>query len=426
MDCDVVVVGAGLAGLECARSLLRRGLAVEVLEASDAVGGRVRTDRVDGFLVDRGFQVINPSYPALRSLVDVGALDLKPFAAGLGVRRPDGIHVLADPRRSPTRLLATLRSGYVRPLELARVAAWVAPCLGPVSRLLDADDVPLLESRLAAGVDGHLWREVLEPFLAGVIAERDGSTSTAFVRLLLRSFLLGTPGVPALGMGALPHQLASGLDVRLDTPVRSVTASGDDAMVQTDDGPVMARAVVVATDPRTAARLTPLAPARMRGFVTAWFGVDQAPWTEPLILVDGRQDSDRPVGTPPGPVVNTAVMSNAAPSYAPPGRHLVQATSLLDNAAPAPTESQVRRHVGELYAADAMSWDLLAWQEIPHAVTAQPAPLAVRQPVDLGDGLFVCGDHRDTASIQGALVSGHRTARLVARRLRSAPGSTPS
>ncbi len=412
-DGDVLVVGAGLAGLECARSLARRGLHVSVLEASDGVGGRVRTDVVDGYLVDRGFQVINPSYPALRSFVDLAELDLRPFDAGLGVRTHDGIRVLADPRRAPGRTVATLRSGFLDVRELAHLARWVAPALGPVSRLLTADDVTLRASLATAGVDGRLWHEALEPFLAGVLAERDGTSSAAFVRLLVRSFLLGTPGVPREGVGALPRQLARSLQVRLETPVRSVATRHGGIEVRTDDGTLRSRAVVVATDPVTAGRLTPVTSPAMKGLLTSWFATDTPPWSEALILVDGRRS---------GPVVNTAVMTLAAPSYAPPGRHLVQASCLLPPGADAPSDAEIRRHVTELYGRDVSSWQQVARHEIRDAVTAQPAPLAVRQPVALGDGLFVCGDHRDTASIQGALVSGHRTASAVAAWLAGAGG----
>ncbi len=135
VDTDVVVIGAGLAGLACAGELTRAGLDVLVLEAGDAVGGRVRTDHVDGFLLDRGFQLLNPAYPAVRRLVDVPALGLQTFAAGVAVRRRDGLRVVADPRRSPRRLPASLRTGLLRPRELAALTRWAGPVVarpGPV------------------------------------------------------------------------------------------------------------------------------------------------------------------------------------------------------------------------------------------------------------------------------------------------------
>jgi len=405
MDCDVVVIGAGLAGLECARSLHEHRTAVRVLESADAVGGRVRTDHVDGFTLDHGFQVLNPAYPAVRERVHLGALDLRPFLPGVAVRGADGLAVLADPRRAPQRLPGTLASGYVHPGELLALARWAAPALGPVHRLLDRPDATLAESLAGAGVDGPLRREVLEPFLAGVLATDDGTTSARFVRLLVRTFLRGTPGVPAGGMAALPEQLARALpDVRLRTRVERVDAVAGGHRVTTTAGTVSARAVVVATDAPTAQALVGVPAPAMNGLVTFWYAAQEPPLTEPVIVVDGRRA---------GPVVNAAVMSAAAPGYAPPGSHLVQVTCLLG--AQAPSEAEVRRQAGEMFGADPGGWRELTRHPVPGALPAQPPPLAVRRPVDLGDGRFVCGDHRDTASQQGALVSGRRTASAVGR-----------
>lgn len=420
VDCDVVVVGAGVAGLECARSLHERGLAVRVVEASDGVGGRVRSDRVDGFVVDRGFQLLNPAYPAVRARVDVRALDLRPLLPGVAVRRDDRLALLADPRRAPRLLGATLRSGYVRPREIAALARWAAPALGPPRRLLDGRDQTLASSLDRAGVTGAVRREVLGPFLAGVLAEDDGTTSAAFVRLLVRMFLLGTPGVPAGGMGELPAQLARGLpDVVLGTRVVSVerrgSGSGPTAVRVRTDGAgaatIDARAVVVATDAAAAQALAGVPAPAMKGLVTHWYATDEAPRTDAAIVVDGRRGG----GRPPGPVVNAAVMSAAAPGYAPPGQHLVQVTCLLGGEAPA--EREVRRQAGEMFGVSTSTWREVARHVIPGALPAQPAPLAARQEVDLGGGVLVCGDHRDTASLQGALVSGGRTAEAVERQL---------
>ncbi len=424
---DVIVVGAGLAGLNCALTLQSRGLAVSVLDAADAVGGRVRTDRIDGFLCDRGFQLLNPAYPAVRRYVDLPALDLQAFTAGVAVAGAAGTSVLADPRRSPGLLGRTLLSGYLNPKELARLGAWAAPALGPVNRLLaeaatsplpegeapaphpDAvrgGDLSLRDSLDQAGVDGRLRREILEPFLSGVLAEADGATSAAFVRLLLRSFLLGTPSLPAGGMSALPEQLAARLrePVQLGRPATAVRG-GDEAVVETVDGELRARAVVIATDPSAAAELVQLRAPQLKGLSTYWFATDEPPRTDKLLVVDGRRD---------GPVVNTAVMSNVAPTYAPPGQHLIQATTLWPTDA---VESDVRIQLSRMYGRSAGAWRLVVRHDIPEALPHQPPPLAARRPVDLGEGRFVAGDHRDTASIQGALVSGRRAANAVTQYL---------
>ena len=406
---DVVVVGAGLAGLMCATTLQGRGFSVDVVEASDGVGGRIRTDVIDGHRCDRGFQLLNPAYPAVKRFIDVTALQLGAFDAGVAVAGKRVLRVVADPIRAPRLLQRTLTSGYLHPVELARLGRWTAPAIGPTSRLFTAADTELGASLDAGKVTGHLRSEILEPFLAGVLADRSATTSATFTRLLLRSFLRGTPGVPAAGMEALPRQLAERLSapVRLGVRALEVRAGAEGPTLRTDQGELGAAAVVVATDPVGAAGLVPVTAPRMKGLRTYWFSTAEPPTPLRLLFVDGG-------GRAAGPVVNTAVMSHAAPGYAPAGRHLVQATTLLPDAT---DEAQVREHLSRMYGVSSSGWDLLVRHDVDAALPHQGAPLARRRPVDLGDGLFVAGDHRDTASIQGALVSGRRAANAVTTHL---------
>lgn len=418
-EADVVVVGAGLAGLRCAAELEAAGLQVLVLERADAPGGRIRTDRIDGHLVDRGFQLLNPGYPAVRRWVDVPALDLHPFTAGVAVRGRSGVRRLGHPWHAPSLLGASALAAAGSIPEALRLARWVAPVLptavpgrstaGLGDRLAARPDAPLGDSLDGAGVDGFL-RRVLDGFLAGVVLDDTGATSTQFARLLISSFVEDTPALPREGMEALPRQLAA----RLRTPVRTGTeveevVGGSPARVRTSSGSVAARAVVVAGDASAAERLLGLPAPTWRGVVTEWYAAadDPAPRDRARLLhVDGR-------ARPTGPLVNAAVMSAAAPSYAPPGRHTIAASALLGPGRPVPSSEAMRSHAGELFGRDPGAWELLRRDEVAHALPAQAPPLSLHRPVALGDGLFVAGDHRDTASIQGALVGGHRAARAV-------------
>jgi phytoene dehydrogenase-like protein len=411
VSADVIVVGAGLAGLRCASRLTELGHQVTVLERGDAVGGRVRTDVVDGFRCDRGFQLLNPAYPAVRRWVDLDALALQSFAAGVQVRTGRGLRVVADPVREPRLLPRTLRSGYLRPLELAALGRWCARVLADPQGVVRQPDTTLAESLDAAGVTGRLRHEILDPFLAGVLADSHGRSSASFAKLLVRSFALGRPGVPRLGMGAFSASLAVGLaDVRLGLPVDLVAPDARGGVrVGAGGESLRARAVAVATDPVTAARLTDLPEPRTNGLVTWWFEAPEPPSPLPLLALDGRRSGP----AAPGPVWNAAVMTAAAPSYAPPGQHLVQATCLLDRADGEASEAEVLRHVGEIYGCRTTGWRTVVRHHIPVALPAVVPPLRARSAVSLGGGVFVCGDHRDTASIQGALVSGHRTAEAI-------------
>jgi len=410
-----MVLGAGLAGLRAAASLGESGCDVVVLEAEDVVGGRQRTDAVDGFLLDRGFQVLNPAYPAVQRWLDVDALDLRAFPVGVAVRRQTGMVELSHPLRRPRGLVATLRSGLVGPMDAAALARWILPVLLRPRSVIHANDRTLRAGWDRVGLRGPLRTEVLEPFLAGVLADDRGDTSDAFARLLVRMFVLGAPGVPERGIAAVPAQLArtasgAGADIRLGMRVNALRSH--DAMVRLDvEGadPLEARAVVVAVGPDRVADLVDLPRPRTRGLQTWWFAADVAPTASGMLAVDGRRA---------GPVVNTVVISNTAPSYAPAGRHLISASCVLPASArtdpgSGPQEADVRRHVAEIWGAETAEWQLLRRDDIHDALPAQLPPLRTTSTPRVSAGVYVAGDHRDTASIQGALVSGERAARAV-------------
>lgn len=413
-DQDVIVVGAGLAGLVAARTLAERGLSVLVLEREAEPGGRQRTRTVDGFILDRGFQLINPAYPDLPKHADLAALDLKQFRAGVLVRGTDGLALLADPRREPAavgRMLRTTRgTGLLEPRTLAGLARWAGPAVVAPGRSKRGDDAPLAEAWDAAGVTGPLRRAVLEPFLQGVLADPHLNTSHRFVQLLVRMFLLGTPGVPARGVQALPDQLAAraraaGARVEHGVAVDRVTPEGTGVRVDTADGRALAaRAAVVAVGPEAFGPVTGQAGVPSRGLTTWWFRAPGAP-AERFLAVDGTRS---------GPLVHTAVMSAVAPSLSPDGTPLVQATALLDPAAAPVPDEAARLHAGRIWGVDAAGWDLLARDDVAHALPVQSVPLELRRPARVAPGVYAAGDHRDTASIQGAVVSGARVANAVA------------
>ncbi|MET0811433.1 MAG: FAD-dependent oxidoreductase, partial [Microbacterium sp.] len=248
---DVIVIGAGLAGLRASRVLAEAGCSVLVVDAADDVGGRQRTDEIDGFRLDRGFQVLNPAYPAIRRWVDVDALRMRPFPVGVRVRREKRVVEVRHPLRHPLSIPRTLASGLVSPRDAAALARWIAPALVHPRRMIAGADRPLREGWDAAGLRGRLRTEVLEPFLAGVLAEHAGDSSDVFAKLLVRMFVIGAPGVPERGIAALPAQLAdtaraTGAVIRLGaraTRIRRVRGSVEIDIAGAD--PLRADAVVV-------------------------------------------------------------------------------------------------------------------------------------------------------------------------------------
>lgn len=405
---DAVVVGAGLAGLSAARHLAVHGWDVIVLEASDAVGGRVRTDRFDGLLLDHGFQVYNPAYPEAARVLDHAALDLRPFAGGVQVRTPRGSHRLGDPRRHPAWAPGALSPATGSVLGKARLAAYLLrTAVTPVDRVLARPDGTAAAALREAVGDPVLVDTVLRPFLAGVFLEPDLATSRHFLDLVLRSFATGAPSVPAAGMQAIPEQLAAALPtgaLRLRTPARSVAPG----VVQTSDGEVRARTVIVAADPVTAGALLPGLDVPRGRAVTTWYFLADAPADaltggQPVIVVDRH-----------GPVVNTVVLTHAAPSYASDGRVLVSASALGFHQT-GTMATAVRAHLGLLYGVPTTGWEQVGCYPIAYALPAFEPPASVRRPVHVADGIVVAGDHRDTPSIQGAMVSGRRAATAALR-----------
>lgn len=404
---DVVVVGAGLAGLMAARVLYGAGLDVVVLEADDAPGGRVRTDQVDGMLLDRGFQVINPSYPAARLAFDLKGMRLRAFRPGAVIARGRHRYPVVDPRRAANQALAALRLPIGSMREKIAFARWAfATGYGPVARIKDDRDESLAEHLERHGLAGEFTDTVLRTFLAGVVGEDELRTSARLARLLVRSFVRGTPALPTNGMQALPDHLAARLGpsvLRTSTPVTALRGTS----VDTAGGTITGRAVVVATDARSAAQLLGEPPPRTRALTTFYHLAPESPDSRRLLHLD----ADRR-----GPVISTAVLTDVAPTYAP-DRVLVSSTTLgADGSAQA--ELDVRKHVGLIYGTDPASWQHIATYPIADALPETAPGTPIRRPVSLGDGRYVAGDHRDTSSIQGALVSGRRVAAAVLARLR--------
>ncbi|MBQ0991183.1 FAD-dependent oxidoreductase [Micromonospora sp. H61] len=408
-ETDVVIVGGGLAGLAAARRLHRAGVPWLLVEAEGRLGGRVATDVVDGHLIDRGFQVLNTAYPRLGTLLDTDQLNLGHFTSGVLVRKGDKLLRLVNPLREPTGGPGTALAGVGSLLDRLRFAALATGCATlPASRLLDAPETSTETALRRAGLSDAIIEELLRPFLSGVFIDRELSTSSHVLAMVLRSFARGRIGLPAEGMAALPRAIAAPLPadlLDLDTPVAEVTPG----RVRTQAGDIRCRAVVVAVDPPAAAALLPaLATVRMHSYTTYYHSAPEPPLTEPILLVDGDRREL---------VANTVVLSNAAATYAPTGRHLI-ATSVVGPTAP--PEPTIRAELTRLYGRSTADWTHLTTVAIPEALPAAPPPQGrLRKPVALGEGLFVAGDHRDSPSIQGALTSGWRAAGAVLDELRA-------
>ena len=406
-QCDVVIVGAGLAGLSAAREIQRHGLSVIVLESSDAVGGRVRTDIVDGFQLDRGFQVMLTAYPELQSQVDMRALDLRPFDPGALVWRNGKGHAVSDPFRKPQTLATTAFAPIGSVFDKARIVVLRARVMRrKPAALLGGQDVSTDVALRAFGFSTKIINRFFRPLFGGIQLDPHLATSRRMFDVIFRSLSEGQSVLPSRGMHALPLQMASRLSqgtVHLNTRVNSV----DGTKVTLVSGEcISARAVVVATDGPTASSLLGIPIVESRKVGCVYFSADTPPTKEKYVVLDGTGN---------GPVLNVAVISNVAPSYAPADKHLIVAA--LPGVTDGDLEAVSRKQLRTWWGPQVDDWKHLRTYVINHGGPVQKPPFSPKQRVNLGNGLFVCGDHRDTGSIQGAMFSGRRCGEAVVQSL---------
>ncbi|WAU80082.1 NAD(P)/FAD-dependent oxidoreductase [Streptomyces sp. Qhu-G9] len=424
---DVVIVGAGVAGLSAAHRLNSAGVTTVVLEGAPCVGGRMTTEKVDGFRLDRIGRFLSTSYPELRLTPGLDALVLRPFAPGVLVHAEGRVHRAGEPASaggargaldaarafvSPPRRVRQISAAIAPPvsrafpplggsLDQARLAAALGRIATvPVGRLLARPERPAGQALAARGMPARTVEGFLRPLLAALLCDPDLTSSSRCGDLALRAFASGRLCIPEGGADMLPELLAGALPpgtVRTGVRVTSVSTT---SVTTAEHGELRCRAVLVATGARDAAELLPgLRVPPLHPVTVVHHTADEPPLTDAALLLD----ADRR-----GPVAHTAVVSQVDPSRAPVGRALVSSTIL--GPPPADLDRTVRAHLAALYGTATHRWELLAVHHTPDAVPAMLPPHDLLRPVRLLAGLYVCGDHRDTSTVQGALHSGHRAA----------------
>ena len=380
---EVLIVGAGLAGLNAAINLEAAGVDVRVIESSDRAGGRVASDVIDGFICDRGFQLINAQYPALQELNVLRELDFIEAPRVIEVCLGDRRHVIGDPRQVPWTALNRATGTIPEKIALLRFIA---------GRTKPGDSIGL-----ALRSTGTCYERVLRPFLQGVFLTDPDNVDATYGHSIIKSFVNGRPGVPRNGVGELSKALAH----RVSNIVYNTRVDGiEKTSVHTNNGTYTANKILIATDATTATQLLDLTEVpRMAGCITWYHAVSENPSGNGRLVVDGQRR---------GPIINSVVMSDVSSNYAPANQHLVSTTTDLNV-----TESDVRRHLAILWGVDTYAWQFIAKYEIPAALPIHNVGRALSQSMRINDHHFVAGDHRTVPSQQGALFSGRLAAQLI-------------
>ena len=370
LDKEVTVIGAGLAGLSAALTLQGAGRLVRVIEASDRVGGRVASDVIDGFTLDRGFQLINSQYPELKRLKVMEEVDFIAAPRAVEISLGENRIVLGDPRSHPLSAFSSETGSLTSKVNFLRY-------------LYSHSNVSIsVEDELQKL--GDLYKKVLCPFLTGVFLTSPANVNAVIGKEIIRSFISGKPGIPTRGVGALPEALAKRiLNIELGRNINSLNEL---------TGPV-----IVATDVTTAAQLLDMTSVPKLATSTTWYHEIPTQLTSSKCLViDGQKR---------GPVVNSIAISNLAPSYAPAGKTLLSSTTVEFA-----SESEVRRHLALLWGADSSDWSLIAKYEIPKSLPIFAPGAQGVTSAKISNNIYVAGDYRSTPSQNGALLSGRLAA----------------
>ena len=434
---DVLIVGAGLSGLSCARHLLAQKISVEIVEAADAAGGRVRTDIEQGFRLDRGFQILLTAYPEVQQQFAIDALHVSSFTPGASIWHKNHFHTVTDPWRVPSKAFSTIFDGVIPlrdKLRIARLRASV--CKGNEADLFARPEMDTISHIRELGFSSIAIERFFRPFFGGVTLERELTGSSRWFEFLFRMFSEGESVLPREGMQAIPQQLAAALPadaLRLNTTVaryEPIRADGRNTGVRVHcvSGEVLeARALVLATQGPAARNIVAASTGRFpvesgisasrNRTTTFYYAAEKAPTTEKLLWLNGE-------GRSAGPVNHACIVSNIAPSYAPPGAHLIAACVVgeapLAESQRMRLEDDVQEHLGHWLGAETVArWNLLGAYFIDEALPQHTYAEAAPRPRSIGPAVFLAGDYCATASINGALASGRITAEAVLPQLLS-------
>ncbi len=412
-DRPVIVVGAGLAGLTAALELQAKGIPCRVLESSDGVGGRVRTDEFEGFRLDRGFQVFLTAYPEGLRLLDYPALDFRRFGAGAYVRVSGSFHKIVDPWRHSNEFLTAVFSPVGSLGDKLKLQSLRRRLMNTtIENILEGPAHTTLGLLRQEGF-GRLIDRFFRPFLGGIMLDTALNPSSRMFEFVFKMMAEGDTAVPAKGMGEIPRQLAAGLKpdtIRLDVRVESVEAQ---AVRLATGETIPAEAVILAADGVEAARLTQRTPPRWRGVACLYFAAPEPPVEGPWLILNGNNQ---------WPVNNIAVMSEVSAEYAPAGQSLISVTVI---GKPSQTDEELQYAVyaqlDRWYGRSARQWRHLRTYRIPFAQPETVPTVPSAEGSRIRPGLYLAGDFQVMPSAHFAMLAGRLAAEAAVADLTGQP-----
>lgn len=367
-----VIIGGGLAGINAALTLQEAGESVELFEASDDLGGRVRSDYIDGYILDRGFQLINSGYSELKRLDVIKEIEFCKADRTIDVVTPFGVTSIGDPRLHP---LMGLRS----PLGALREKLAVLTFLGERAN----SSISLRDALLASGT-GDFYQNLLRPFLRGVFLDELENVDSSYGREIIKSFVLGDSGLPSAGVGALTEALGARIEnVYLNSAVDSLSQF---------DG----KKIILATDSVTSAKLL----GRSNDIAT----VSSVTWyhSVPANLITSKRLR---VTSTASPLVNSIAISNVVSQYAPEGKTLLSSTTLHPL-----SDQEALMEIAKFWGTAPSEFEFIKRYEIKSALAAfKPGRKGVSS-AQVRDSVFIAGDYLTAGSQNGALLSGRLAA----------------
>lgn len=367
-----VVIGGGLAGLSAALTLQEAGESVDLIEASDDLGGRVRSDFIDGYILDRGFQLINSGYSELKRLQVIEEIDFCKTDRTIDVVTPFGVTSIGDPRIHPLM-------GFRSPLGSLKEKIGVLVFLGEQPN----SNISLRDALLACGA-GNFYENLLKPFLRGVFLDELENVDSAYGREIIKSFVVGDSGLPRAGVGALTQALGARVEnVQLNMQVENLDQFAG-------------KKIIIATDSHTAAHLLGQSDQRATVGSITWYH------SLPAGLINSKRLR---VTSAESPLVNSIAMSNVIPEYAPEGRTLLSSTSLTPVG-----DEVIAQEIGKFWGIAHNELELVKRYEIKRSLPQfTPGSTSVNSS-RVDDNTFMAGDYLVSGSQNGALLSGRLAA----------------